>query len=398
MQGYVNLNQNKNKGAAQLTGCGSGKKIVIRSSSAEILVDFTNSIYPPLVNKIGFNTYWNKVQETHITEIKRAREFSSPVAGGLVELVNLDPKAENGYADPSPPFFRERSGRVGVQLQNGYQQLRKSLAANKMIQFTQFCGTPFFENERPEFRDPGTNLFPMLHDYYLKATDEKIAKSTYQFRSGQDYKRGGNPSGPIGGNFYPLPSVAGMDTYAEVFARYVASSYNDSKLPTVVGLWQEPSHTVANKHTVSQRKNVSDFLLWHSKAARALKLQNPDLMVAGFHMNGPNHIDSSPEFDNMTDAQWALWQMQEQEKSIGSEIPLDIYALQVFDTLSLTEQIHNLRAYMKADRFDNVPLFYNRFIHILDDVDSRDAQVDVLFGTSKSMVDLLNATYPVRGA
>lgn len=357
---------------------------------AQAVLDFKTSQYPPWVNKIGYNAFWNRVEQSELEQVEMGARYRMPVAAGLVELVNIDPQA-GGYADPLPPFVRSGSS-IAVNLQTGYQALRRKLRDNNIIQFTQFCGTPFVEETVP-FTDPNENLFPMLHNYYLKAFSH--SRGIYEYRSGKDAKISADDSNPnknIGGNFYPLPSEVGMNTYAEVMGRYIGEAYEDAKTPSIISFWQEPSHTVANKHAQGSPKiaNMKNYLTWYSKVSRQLKNRNPDLMLAGFQLNSPNHLNVEEEFDGKTNSQWALEELQRIESSEGVSIPMDFYSLQVFDVTALDRQLRNLRQSMRGNRFNTVPVIYNRFLHISGTERTRNTDELFLFNENEGLIPLLD--------
>eukprot|EP00494_Astrolonche_serrata_P015414 UN15565 len=85
-----------------------------------------------------------------------------PVAAGLVEFT-----PNKGHTEYPDVFYRDADGRLQVKLDNLYQNIRKTLKENTMMQYTQFAGTPIEQYEKPQFQKPSNNLFDSyLYDYY----------------------------------------------------------------------------------------------------------------------------------------------------------------------------------------------------------------------------------------
>lgn len=352
-----------------------------------ISVDFNQSVYPPLMNKWGYNSYWNEVSVNNLDEVNIAGSYRMQMAAGLVELTQQESN------ETVPRIFTRPGKNIEVSLQNDYQQLRATLKSNTMLQFTQFCGTPLEMFENPKYQQPAPDSYPnifsnMLYDYYLQSATPGDPND-YKYRWSSNF--GG------GGNSYPLPDLAGMDEYADAWANYAEQMYAQDRQAQIFGFWQEPTHTIVSKIGVEfdgaasgQVVNLNHFLNFYTRAAVRIKAKNPDFMLAGFQLNdaNANTLRIALESGQMgTWAEWTLEELQRREAAQSTQYPLDFFSIQTFSDVHTLNIIDRLRMGMRNARFNKTPMMFNRYRIELADGSSSPAAVN---NTSEGISDLFD--------
>ena len=352
-----------------------------------ITVDFNQSAYPPIMNKWGYNSYWNESGTAEFDEVNVAGSFGMQMAGGLVEINQQE------VGETVPQIFTRPNSTIQVNLQSDYQQLRSTLKSNAMVQFTQFCGTPMEMFESPKYQQPlpdsYPNIFPnLLYDYYLQSSTPGDPN---------DYKYRWSSAFGGGGNSYPLPDLTGMDEYADAWADYAEQMYAQDKQAQIFGFWQEPTHTIVSKMGVEfdgaangQVVNLNHFLDFYTRAALAIKAKNPDFMLAGFQLNDYNATNLKIELENGQMGTWAEWILEEylrRENSNSIEYPLDFFALQAFSDEHTPTVIDRLRMALKNERFNKTPVILNRYKNKLADGSNGNS---LLYNTSEGISDWLD--------
>lgn len=361
--------------------------IAVVANGQEITVDFSQSAYPPLVNKWGYNSFWNQPGVPENNEVNTAGDYNMQAAAGLVELTQQE---EGEFV---PRIFTRPGPELSVTLQEDYQQLRQTLKSNRMLQFTQFCGTPMEMFEDPKYQQPAAdtypNLFPnMLYDYYLQ-NPITTSNNEYKYRWSSTF--GG------GGNSYPLPDHAGMDEYAEAWAEYAEQMFTEDKQAQVFAFWQEVTHTIVSKEGVEydgdpsgQITNMSNFLDFYTRVGPKIKARNPDFMLAGFQLNDANVSKLKTTLENGAQGTWGEWILEEllrRENANGTRYPLDFFAIQTF-TDSVTQEIfERMRSGLVNDRYNKTPLMFNRYKHRLADGTKDNNSI---FNTSAGISDMLD--------
>lgn len=354
-----------------------------------IMIDFATSIYPPLVNKWGYNAFWSKPDEAANTEADLAAEYNMSMAAGLVELTQQHPEEKVPAV-----FTRPDNGKIIVNLQEDYQTLRKKLKKNQLLMFTQFCGTPMEMFETPQFQKPQANSYPnifpnMLYDYYLK-NDLPDSKNIYKFRWSKAF--GG------GGNSYPLPDLKGMDEYAEAWAEYAEKMFARDKQAHVFGFWQEGTHTIVSKEGVidtlgvkdGQTVNLNHYLDFYTKVAAKIKAKNPDFLIGGFQLNDMNAFNPKVELDDGTMGTWVQYTIQEmlrREEKNKTVYPLDFFTIQAFTSETIEGVLEKVRYALVKDRFNTIPFMLNRFKH---KISKKKNKPEHIFHTSEGLSHMLN--------
>ena len=357
-----------------------------------VTVDFNNSVYPPLMNKWGYNSYWHEGNNFSgkFQEVETAGSFNLQIAAGLIEQTIQKQSERN---EVPRIFTRPNSnGNIQVNLRSDYMNLRSTLKTNNMLQFTQFCGTPMEPFENPKYSKPPKNEWPMifggndfLYDYYKKSPSG--FQNDYHYRWSSTF--GG------GGNSYPLPAVAGghMDEYANAWAEYAEMLYAQDKQPQIFGFWQEVTHTIVSKEGVEydgaekgQLVNMTEFLKFYTRVGPAIKAKNPDFMIAGFQLNDANVSTSQSLIGGKTWGDWILEKMVQQEADNNTEYPMDFFSIQTFTDEKTPEIITKMRNALKSNRFNKIPMMFNRYRHSV--AGNRDG--NICFNTSQGMSELLD--------
>ena len=227
-----------------------------------IVIDFaeTSAQFPPTVNKVGFNSFWDSTSNDSNYDawtIERSAKYRAPMISGLIEpkrLMNLPGFGPNVVTDA----YEEVDGdKTAAELdaescslwQPGYTSglfvddggvvearrptdpdlaaLREFARSEGLITFLQISGTP----GRPS-ATPSTVRFNGL------------------------FNLAGAPT--TGGNWYPLPITSELPKLAHAFGSLPdALGY---AAPTIYSFWQEPSHTIDESLTAAAAIDLySDF-------------------------------------------------------------------------------------------------------------------------------------------
>eukprot|EP00494_Astrolonche_serrata_P027080 UN27343 len=139
--------------------------------------------------------------------------------------------------------------------------------------------------------------------------------------------------------------------------------YGEDKLPFIMGFWQEPAHTIANDEIVSKEDNLKDYMDFLHFAVDAIKGANSDFQVSAFQNNEANHLNTNKSGTGKTIATECMETFLSKEANIGHVIPIDWYALQVFEGVHLKQLIIAVRKLFMQNpkRFLQVPAMFNRF-------------------------------------
>ncbi|MDP1921222.1 MAG: hypothetical protein Q8L14_33585 [Myxococcales bacterium] len=234
-----------------------------------VLIDFqaTSSVFPPSVNKIGFNSFWNSTSNDNNLDawtIRRSAAHRAPMIAGLIE-----PKSLLNLPDAGPDSYEEWGGdRSAAQLdaescslwQPGFASalftadagvvqartpsdpdllsIRALAQSEGLITFLQISGTPGLPTAIPR-----TTRFNGLFTLDGAAT--------------------------TGGNWYPLPIAGEIPALARAFGTLPdALGY---AAPTIYAFWQEPSHTL--DENVSAAVSINRYTSFYSQVSNELFTQ-----------------------------------------------------------------------------------------------------------------------------
>lgn len=226
-------------GALVDAGASDASVIVVSIDFAE-----TSAAFPPTVNKIGFNSFWNSTSndgDYDAWTIRRSARYRAPMISGLLEpkqLTQLPNPGPNVQADLYEEFNSELTA-VDLDAQ------QSSLWSPGFTSPLFFADAGVVWARRPSDSDllairaiaKSAGLITFLQIAGTPGTPSSIPSTT---RFTGLFNLEGAPT--TGGNWYPLPVAAEYPMLAHAFGSLPdALGYSE---PTMYAFWQEPSHTL----------------------------------------------------------------------------------------------------------------------------------------------------------
>lgn len=303
-------------------------------SANRLSVDFAAAAYPALTHKLGLNSNWNKADADDLAAAARASQFGAPMVAGLIET-SLGPGDAGGNTEavnyPENLFYRDPGGVLRTRTSEPLRQLRSRVRDGHMLNYVQLAGTPCSTNVADCLVNP--DLF----------TIDPTARNT--------------SGGEGDGNWYPLPVAAQVPALAALFADFAQTLTADGG-PTIWGLWQEPDHTIAENLT--KPASVQAYLALYRPFANALRMANPDAMIAGPQQNqatgtnGDHRIDGAGYNSFVRNNGVGVGQ--------GSAVPLDYITIQNYlGKESTLETVQNTRIAYDDARFNTTTVMFNEW-------------------------------------
>lgn len=341
---------------AASSGCGS--RLDDGSSSTEpdasaptsVVVDFgeSSAAFPPTVNKLGFNSFWNAATNDGGLDawtIARSAAYRAPMIAGLIEpksLVNVlgyhdayeeyAGKATPAELDADGSTLWDRAGGVTSMLfqrtASGVEArvpadaeliaLRTQANASGLVNFLQISGTP--GTPQPGNRYPTTDSF-----------DNGLFTLT------------GTPT--TGGNWYPLPANADFPELAHAFATLPAALGPETR--TIYGFWQEPSHTISE--SLSAQTSIEKYTKLYAQIGSQLVARCPlgTCSLAGAQLNS-NDGDSTAA-DGFRYRMFMDALRAQRLANPGVAMPLDYFTIQNYSAQWNDNILDNARIALGTD-------------------------------------------------
>jgi len=229
-----------------------------------LVVDFsaTSAMFPPTVNKIGFNSFWNSTSndgDVDTATIKRSAAFRAPMIGALIEPKTL----------LSVPFD-------GGAFEDGYEEYARDVTAAELDaekcalwqQGSGYTNALFYDNAgKVEARTPSdpdllairsvARAAGLINFLQLSGTPGTKLPSSDTYDNGL-FTLVGEPT--TGGNWYPLPANASFAALAHAFGTFPGAV--GATTPTIYAFWQEPSHTISESLNATSSIEKYTNLYW----------------------------------------------------------------------------------------------------------------------------------------
>lgn len=345
--------------------------LAVAPEATHLVVDFgpDSALFPPWVNKIGFNSFWNSADNNHDLDawtIARSAKYRVPLISGLVEpksLVRL-PAGDNGtpaYTDAYEEYVGKLTpreldaqacslweqggdysgtlfhddGNGGVEARKPTDAdlalLRETVRENGMLNFLQIAGTP------------GTAL------PYADGFDNGLFTLT------------GTP--PTGANWYPLPDRSAFPRLAHAFGTLPGALGYDTH--TIYAFWQEPAHTI--DEDLSWSDSVDLYTDFYAQVAVEIEANCRRLScpMAGAQMNSLNGRGASADGGRYARFMDGL---RAQRENSDAEIPLDWFTLQDYSSHLDAEIFPNARVALGTDA-NWTPILVNEWDYCVNDAE-----------------------------
>jgi hypothetical protein len=331
-------------------------------TTTELTVDFQSALFPPLVNKIGYNSFWNAAGNDNNVDawtIARAARHRAPMIAGLLETKSL--LQGNFYPDGS--FYTDRfeeygDGRTAAQLDLESPTL--------WLQQSNYSETLFYRdtNNNVVARSPsdadlvgllagarGLGLSVLLQLAGTPGTAYPYATT----RNNGLFDLVGTAT--TGGNWYPLPAQNEYPTLAQTFGTLPAALGAQAGL--TYAFWQEPTHTLSE--SINAATSVDRYSEFYALTAQAMVAGCPQWMaceLAGAQLNANDGDD--PVHDGYRYA-WFVDALRAAEAAPGGQpIPLDVFTVQNYAAQWNENIIPNTRAALAAD-YNWTPVVMNEW-------------------------------------
>lgn len=335
-------------------GCGAstapGEPDASVSPPTAVIIDFgsTSAAFPPTVNKIGFNSFWNAARNDGDLDtwvMQRSAAHRAPMISGLIEPKSLVDVL--GYQDTyeeyagklsaaeldvdhstlwdraggttSTMFHRTATGvEARVPADADLTALRATANAAGLVNFLQVAGTP--GTTLPGARYPTTDTF-----------DNGL------------FTLVGTPT--TGGNWYPLPAVADFPELAHAFATLPGALGPDTR--TIYAFWQEPSHTISE--SLNAQTSIDRYAKLYAQLANQLAVQCPlgTCSLAGAQLNGND--GDSPVKDGYRYGMFMDALRSQRLANPGMAMPLDYFAIQNYGAQWNDNVVENSRVALGTD-------------------------------------------------
>ncbi len=293
------------------------------------IIDFgvTSAAFPPTVNKIGFNSFWNSTTNDDNSDtwtIQRSAAYRAPMIAGLIEpksLVNVlgyedsydevGGKVRASGLDAQSPALWDRVGDTTntlfylsvdgvvarVPTDADLAALRATADTYGLVNFLQVAGTPgvpLAGNRFPTTDTLDNGLFTLV----------------------------GTPT--TGGNWYPLPAGSSFPELAHAFG--TLPSALGYKTRSIFGFWQEPSHTISE--SINAQTSIEKYTQLFAQIGHELVTQCPSghCPLAGAQLNA-NDGDAVP-YDGYRYRMFMDGLRLQRQARPGVEMPLDYFTIQ----------------------------------------------------------------------
>ena len=325
-------------------------------SGPPVVIDFqqTSAQFPPTVNKIGFNSFWNSTSNDSNFDawtIRRSAKYRAPMISGLIE-----PKSLLNLPDAGPDAYEEWDGdKTAAQLEAQSCALWQPGSANAL----------FYDNAGViQARKPSDPDLVALRDLaqaqglitflQISGTPGIPTPNPRTSRFNGLFNLAGEPT--TGGNWYPLPVASEIPVLAHAFGTLPdALGYS---APTLYAFWQEPSHTL--DESIGATASIARYAGFYSQLSNELVTQCrwQRCPVAGAQLNS-NDGDFSPP-DGFRYKTFVDELVARRAANPALEMPLDYFTIQNYAAQWNDNIVRNSRIALGTG-FDWTPVLMNEW-------------------------------------
>jgi hypothetical protein len=303
----------------------------------------TSAFFPPTVNKIGFNSVWNSVNDHNGLDawtIERAARYRAPMIAGLIEPKSL------AYIDGGTDRYKEyEDDDTGAVLD--------AQECSLWQQGTGYSNALFFNNggvvQARTPTDPDlasiralANAHGLINFLQVAGTPGSILPIITTYDNGL-FTLQGQPT--TGGNWYPLPAAASFPSLAYAFGTFPAALGYATR--TVYSFWQEPSHTLDEGLTAANSIDKYSKFFWQVGSQISAQCRFGNCPVAGAQLNA-NDGDTSPHDGYRYQMFMDDLRLRRMENP-GVDIPLDYFTIQNYAAQWNANIIPNARLALGTD-------------------------------------------------